>query len=85
MQLPDPLVMRNGEKVTSARQWHAERRPELKGLFQQYMYGEIPPKPAKLKFDTQVLDKKFLGGKATLENVAVSIAGSVTTTAAVPP
>jgi hypothetical protein len=76
MQLPDPLIMANGEKVTNARQWTTQRRPELKRLFQQYMYGEIPPKPEKLDFKSEVVDKKFLGGKATLKLVTISIRGS---------
>ena len=44
--LPDPLVMLDGRRVTSRDQWFKERRPELKALFQHYMYGAIPPKPA---------------------------------------
>jgi hypothetical protein len=31
--LPDPLVMFNGERVTSKEQWLTKRRPELKDLF----------------------------------------------------
>ena len=75
-ELPDVMKLSNGQKVASARQWSEQRRPELKALFAHYMYGEIPPKPAKMNFDTQVIDKKFLGGKATLKNVTISIAGS---------
>src|SRR4051794_39101181 len=48
--LPEPLVMLNGDKVTSEKQWTEKRRPELKALFEHYMYGAIPPKPAKLDF-----------------------------------
>ena len=65
--LPDPLVMGNGRKVTTARDWNNERRPELKALFAHYMYGEIPPKPSRRNFDTRVVDKKFLNGAATLK------------------
>ena len=43
--LPDPLVMLSGQKVQSKEQWEQERRPELKALFQHYMYGYLPPKP----------------------------------------
>jgi len=75
-EFPDPLVMLNGEKVTSAKQWNEVRRPELKAMFAHYMYGEIPPKPAKLDFKTTVADEKFLGGKATLKFVTISISGS---------
>src|SRR6185436_14578758 len=64
--LPDPLIMFNGRKVANAGQWKEQRRPELKALFEHYMYGEIPPKPAKLDFKSSVVDEKFLGGKATL-------------------
>jgi hypothetical protein len=28
-KLPDPLVMKNGRKVTSAKMWWDQRRPEL--------------------------------------------------------
>ena len=73
--LPDPLRMHDGRPVTSARQWHAERRPELKALFAHYVYGPIPPRPARLDFSTQVIDRQFLGGKATLKNVSIAIPG----------
>ena len=45
--LPDPLVMLDGRPVTSRTQWVKERRPELKALFEHYMYGAIPPKPTR--------------------------------------
>jgi hypothetical protein len=74
--LPDPLVTLNGTKVANVQQWHAVRRPELKALFAHYMYGEIPPKPSGLDFKSDVVDKKFLGGQATLKLVTISIRGS---------
>ena len=40
--LPDPLLMFNGERVASKQQWVDKRRPELKELFQHYMYGYLP-------------------------------------------
>jgi hypothetical protein len=74
-ELPDPLVMFNGEKITTPEQWAEKRRPELKGLFQHYMYGELPPKPRKVDFQSKVVDKKFLNGKATLKLVTISLPG----------
>src|SRR5688572_13713346 len=74
--LPDPLIMLDGRQVANARQWKEERRPELKALFAHYMYGEIPPKPAQPDFKSSVVDEKFLGGKATLKLVTISIPGS---------
>src|SRR5262245_42833196 len=49
--LPDPLVMLNGERITTPAEWVAKRRPELKELFQYYMYGYLP---APLKIQAKV-------------------------------
>src|SRR5262249_54028977 len=72
--LPDPLLMMDGSKVATEEQWRDKRRPELKALFQHYMYGEVPSFPVKV--DAKVLheDDKALGGKATLKEVALSVA-----------
>lgn len=40
-KLPDPLVMNNGTKVTTAAQWRA-RRAEIVGLFDREVYGRRP-------------------------------------------
>jgi hypothetical protein len=71
-QWPDPLVLFSGERVQNPKQWVEQRRPELKALFQHYMYGELPPKPASIRFATSVKDDTFLGGKATLKLVTIS-------------
>jgi hypothetical protein len=39
--LPDPLVMNNGKKVTTAAMWPA-RRVEIKELFDREIYGRVP-------------------------------------------
>jgi hypothetical protein len=71
-ELPDPLVMLSGQKVQSKDQWEKERRPELKALFQHYMYGYLPPKPEEVKYEVRLLDDKFLDGKATLSEATIS-------------
>jgi hypothetical protein len=70
---PDPLVMFDGTKVTTKEQWEKKRRPELKKLFEHYMYG-VSPRDA-LKVEAKVLheDKKAFGGKATLKEVALTL------------
>jgi dienelactone hydrolase len=67
--LPDPLVMLDGRRVTSRDQWVKERRPELLALFQHYMYGAIPPKPAHTRARDLGEYHDFLAGKATLKLV----------------
>lgn len=64
---PDPLVMLDGRRVTSREQWIKERRPELKALFQHYMYGSIPPKPAHMQANLVGEYRDFLSGAATLK------------------
>src|SRR5882672_10157373 len=72
VELPDPLVMKDGTAVKTRKQWEEKRRPELKGLFQQEMYGQIPPKPEKIEFKMQSQHDNFLGGKAVMKNVTIS-------------
>lgn len=71
-ELPDPLVTFDGKRIGSKEEWFFKRRPELKELFQHYMYGHLP---AVEKVTGQVLreDPKALDGKATLREVAISV------------
>ncbi len=68
--LPDPLVMLDGRRVASREMWYTERRPELVRLFQHYMYGQLPPKPA-LSSKVERSDPAAFGGKATLSEVTL--------------
>ncbi|MBI1917892.1 MAG: acetylxylan esterase [Planctomycetes bacterium] len=70
-ELPDPLVMLNGKRVTTKEQWIKDRRPELKELFQYYMYGYLPP-PRKVESTTRWVNKRAFDGKATLKEITLS-------------
>jgi hypothetical protein len=39
---PDPLVLKNGKKVTSAKTWWNQRRPEIVEDFDREVYGRVP-------------------------------------------
>jgi hypothetical protein len=71
--LPDPLVKRDGSRVTTWDQWRGERVPELRALFQHYMYGQIPPAPTALVVKVEREDPGYFGGKATLREVAIVV------------
>jgi hypothetical protein len=47
-EMPDPLVMDDGAKVTSARQWEA-RRTEIKRVLEYYSIGTLPPPPGNVQ------------------------------------
>ena len=68
--LPGPLVMLDGTRVTSPEQWIEQRRPELKSLFQHYMYGVLPP-AVPVSGTVEREDKAYFGGKATKREVVI--------------
>lgn len=40
--LPDPLILKNGKKVTDAKMWWSQRRPEIVEDFDKEIYGRLP-------------------------------------------
>lgn len=73
-ELPNPLVSLSGQKIETVREWESKRRPELKQLFQHYMYGKLPPTPKLTVIHDRFVDNKFLDGKATLRELLVLMA-----------
>lgn len=73
---PDPLIGLDGSKVKSRRGWEQKRRPELKALFQHYMYGSLPARPARVEFKVEGTYPDFLNGAATLRLISVSFGSS---------
>jgi endo-1,4-beta-xylanase len=58
-ELPNPFIFSDGSLVRAAGDWE-RRRKELKNLFQDYMYGHLPPKPEKMRIKRgeQIIDKE---------------------------
>lgn len=42
LNLPDPLVLKNGRRVTTPEQWWTKRRPEIVEDFDREIYGRVP-------------------------------------------
>lgn len=40
--LPDPLILKNGKRVKSAKAWRTKRRPEIIEEFDREVYGRVP-------------------------------------------
>ncbi|HVV70465.1 MAG TPA: acetylxylan esterase [Verrucomicrobiae bacterium] len=59
--------MMNGQRVRSRGQWFHQRRPELKALFEHYMYGSMPPRPSVVHASLLGQFPDFLDGQATLK------------------
>ncbi|MBP7638343.1 MAG: hypothetical protein KBA18_10745, partial [Kiritimatiellae bacterium] len=60
--LPDPLVFADGTQVAAPDQW-PRRRAEIVALFEDQMYGLIPPPPAALRLET-LEERDILNGRA---------------------
>jgi hypothetical protein len=59
--LPDPLTMNDGQKVTSAQMWWDKRRPEIVEMFEKYVYGRVPNQIPKITWTVTAVDHEFLG------------------------
>jgi hypothetical protein len=70
--LPDPLLLKNGKRVTSAKTWWSKRRPEIVEDFDREIYGRVPKVTPKVNWevtetkqdkngDFPVITKKLLG------------------------
>jgi hypothetical protein len=71
LTLPDPLVLQDGRKVTDARTWLNQRRPQIMGLFETEVYGRMPGKPHHLSFQMREKDNKALNDLATRKQVSI--------------
>jgi len=71
-KLPDPLLMKNGKRVTTAKLWWNQRRAEIVEDFDREIYGRVPANTPKVrwevtstnhevKYDVPVITKQIVG------------------------
>lgn len=71
--LPDPLTTRDGRKITDARGWWKERRPEIVRLFEEEVYGRAPREPVQQSFDPYDVDRHALDDQAIRKQIAITL------------
>jgi len=59
--LPDPLILRNGQKVTPAEMWLKQRRPEIVEDFDREVYGRVPKETPKVTWEVTDTTKETVG------------------------
>jgi hypothetical protein len=59
--LPDPLLLKNGKKVTTAKIWREKRREEIVEDFDSEIYGRVPVHTPKVNWEV-VSNSKELNG-----------------------
>ena len=64
--LPDPLTMKNGQKVTTAKMWWDERRPEIVDMYSEYVYGRVPKDVPHVTWTVKTVDHERIGFNAVV-------------------
>jgi hypothetical protein len=59
--LPDPLVLKNGQPVTTAEVWWKQRRPEIVEDFDREIYGRVPQHTPQVKWDVTATEQRTVG------------------------
>lgn len=69
--LPNPLASPNGDMITDAERWMAEQRPRILNLFQNEIYGKVPPLDLSISFEERSYSEALLGGRGIRKEVRV--------------
>ncbi len=59
--VPDPLTMNDGQKVTTAEMWWNKRRPEIVEMYSKYVYGHVPSDVPKVSWTVNTVDHEMIG------------------------
>lgn len=70
-QLPDPLMLESGDRVTGAQNWWDKRRPEILQIFENQVYGKIPSNLPELSFQVIETNPQVFRGKGTRKQIKV--------------
>ena len=92
--LPDPLTLKSGEKVTTQEIWWSKRRPEIVEDFDREIYGRVPKETPKVNWEIisttretngemPVITKQLVGhvDNSSCTNIAVNIQLTLSTPA----
>src|SRR5580658_781469 len=60
-ELPDPLLLKNGKKVTTAKMWWDQKRPEIVEDFDREIYGRVPKVTPSVKWEITSTTKETIG------------------------
>jgi hypothetical protein len=59
--LPDPLKLNDGTKVTTEKIWWTQRRPQLVKLFEDDVYGHVPGNVPHVSWTVSAVDHEMVG------------------------
>ena len=72
--LPDVLMLKNGQKVTTPQMWWNQRRPEIAEDMEREVYGRLPKSLPHVTWTVTVNEREFVG---RIPVIAKQLAGHV--------
>jgi hypothetical protein len=71
--LPDPLILKNGQKVKNLKDWTEKRRPELVTDFENEIYGRLPQNLPAVNWQVISVKDTLLGNQAIKQKILKGI------------
>ncbi len=68
--LPDLMTAADGAGVSTPEEWES-RRAEILRMFEEHVYGPVPPPPEVMDIEVRSLKTDALGGKSTRKEVTL--------------
>jgi hypothetical protein len=65
-KLPDPLLLKDGTKVSTGEMWWKKRRPEIVEDFDREIYGRVPKETPKVTWEVKAEEKQTVGDVAAV-------------------
>jgi len=69
--LPDPLIGKDGKKITTTAEWNNRQRPYIYHLFEENVYGKFPLKKIPLQFVVKETNNHALNNLAIRKQVRI--------------
>jgi hypothetical protein len=69
--LPDPLVLKAGTRVTAASTWWEKRRPEIVEDFDREVYGRVPKDVPGVRWEVKATTTETIGGMPVITKTLV--------------
>lgn len=71
--LPNPLVLTDGNRINDADTWQTHQRPQILKLFEDHVYGASPGRTEHMRFIVKSSSDCALNGKAIRKQVIVNL------------
>jgi hypothetical protein len=68
--LPDPLLLTNGRRVTTADEWFKQRRPEILQIYQTQVYGRVPDNAPRVTWEVTESGGSYRDGLGSIKRLA---------------